>query len=108
MNSEDNSRRASDERKSYFFHGRFAVSVDGRDHHIFGVSEPIFFDDVRSQQDFSRDQIPFCDELIDLKFHDVRLDHALRCFCHAMRDDALTSLFCYIAIEVLARRVDYR
>lgn len=82
-----------------------AVSADGTDHHIFGVNEPVFFDDVQAQQEFSKSQIPFCDEIIDLKFHDVRLDTALRCFCHAMRDDALTPLFCFIAIEILARRV---
>lgn len=82
-----------------------AVAVNGHEHQIFGVSEPVFFDDVQLQAEFSKEKIPFCDELIDLTFHDVRLDHALRCFCHAMRDDALTSLFCYIAIETLARRI---
>jgi len=82
-----------------------AVSTQGQEHQIFGVYEPIYFNTVDEQLDYSRKQIPFIDELIDLKFHDIRLDHALRCFCHAMRDDALTALFCYIAIEALARRV---
>ena len=82
-----------------------AVSAEGHDHQIFGVNEPIFYGDVNQQWEFARKQIPFADELLELKFHNARLDHALRCFCHAMRDDALTPLFCYIAIEVLVRAV---
>ena len=82
-----------------------AVSSSGQVHQVFGVYEPVFFDDVTQQQEFYKAQIPFADELMALKFHDVRLDHALRCFCHAMRDDALTPLFCYLSIETLVRRV---
>ena len=45
------------------------------------------------------------DDFLDFKFNDGRLDHALRCFNYAIRDKALTTLFCFLAIEVLARRV---
>lgn len=82
-----------------------AVSVSSQAHQVFGVYEPVYFDDLAQQQESAKEKIPFSDELVGLKFHDVRLDHALRCFCHAMRDDALTPLFCYLAIETLVRRV---
>jgi hypothetical protein len=82
-----------------------AVSATGESKHIFGVYEPVFFDDLDQQRRFAKEKIQFIDNLLDFGFHDVRLDHALRCFSHALRDDAMTSLFCYIAIEAIARRV---
>jgi hypothetical protein len=76
------------------------ASTAGPSSEIFGVYEPVFFNQFDEHVSFVHKKIPFADELINLKFHDIRLDHALRCFCHEMRDDAMTPLFCYIAIEV--------
>jgi hypothetical protein len=73
---------------------------------IFGVSEAVFFSNLDDQINFAKEKIPFLNEFLSLEFHDVRLDHAIRCFNHALRDWGLSTLFCYLAIETLARRIN--
>ena len=80
-----------------------AVRASTGEAQIFGVNEPVFYTDIDEQLKYTEKQISFLDELVGLSLHEVRLDHALRCFNHAMRDQALvTPLFCYLAIEALA------
>lgn len=71
---------------------------------VFTVSEAVFKNTTDEQWALSKEKIPFLDDLIFFKFSDIGVDHALRCFNHAMRDKALSTMFCYLAIEVVARR----
>jgi hypothetical protein len=90
---------------AYDFDLTGAVSVASGDKWIYGVNEPVFHDKIEDQSTFAKKQIPFISEVVNLTFHEIRLDHALRCFSHAIRDRALTTLFCYLAIETVARGV---
>lgn len=71
---------------------------------VFAVSEAVLKPTVEEQWLHSKETIPFLDDIIFFRFNDVGIDQALRCFNHAMRDKTLTTLFCYLAIEVVARR----
>lgn len=96
------------DRLSFLFMCGYDVEVTsitaGEDHEILGVYEPVFFDEPGQQGSFARKELPSFSP-IEMTPHHVRLEHAFRCFNHALRDDALTTFFCYLAIETTARMI---
>jgi hypothetical protein len=78
--------------------------TDGSATQIVGAYEPVLFENIEDQVAHTHKLIPFLSP-VEFTPHHLRLDHALRCFNHAMRDDALTTFFCYLAIETTARMI---
>ncbi|MEJ0013212.1 MAG: hypothetical protein WDM94_11440 [Bauldia sp.] len=78
--------------------------ISGEESEILGVFEPVFFDTPEQQAAFTRKELPFFSPVQFTPAH-PRLDHALRCFNHGLRDRALTTFFCFLAIETVARMI---